>query len=100
MAKYYVQCASNELVIESLSPTNAALSLADRLFETHKWIYLDETLTGRDCLNHLMFESLLLLESSIRISERGFNRDDAIEIGTPELVQLWHHLSLMETSKV
>jgi hypothetical protein len=94
MAKYYVQCGPVELVLEADTCEKAALAAIDHALQSHLWIYDDEQLTESDCQDHLMLEALLHMEPMIKVSERGFHRNDAVEIGTPEMVQHWHQLMI------
>lgn len=92
MPKFYVQCGSIETILSSDSFESAALAALDRTLQAHLWIYDDADLDDQTRHDHLMLEALLHLEPTIRISERGWNRSDAIAIGTPETVDQWHRL--------
>ncbi len=92
MAKFYVQCGSIETILAADSAESAAMNALDQMLQTHLWIYDDSGLSEQDCRDHLMIEALLHLEPSVRISEQGFHRDDAIQIGTPETIEMWHRL--------
>ena len=92
MAKYYVDCGPVRIVLLADSVEHAAMSALDRTLQTHLWIYDDPTLDERDCHDHLMLETLLHLAPSVRVSEIGFDRDDASHIPVPEIVGRWHRL--------
>ncbi|TWU41368.1 hypothetical protein Q31b_28120 [Novipirellula aureliae] len=92
MPKYYVQCGPIETVLDSDSPSTAAVNALDAALQNHLWIYDDCGLSERDCKTHLMLEALLHFDPSIQVSEQGFDRADAIQIGTPETVEAWHCL--------
>lgn len=92
MAKFYVQCGSIEVVLNADSGEQAALSSLDRSLQQHLWIYDDEGLSEEDCRMHLMLESLMHLAPTIKVSEQGFDRQDAFQVGTPETVEHWHKL--------
>lgn len=92
MAKYYVQCGPIRTILLADSIEQAAMSALDRTLQAHVWIYDDPQLSARDCHEHLMLEALLHLDPTLRISERGFDRDDAQLVGTPETVERWHSL--------
>ena len=94
VAKYYVQCGPVQLVLDADSVDAAALSALDRSLQAHLWIYDDQDLTELDCRDHLMLEALMHLEPEVRVSEQGFDRDDAMSVGTPETVDHWHELML------
>jgi hypothetical protein len=92
MPKFYVQCASIETVLIADSAEQAALSALDRSLQQHLWIYDDAGLTNEDRRLHLMLEALLHLDPTIKISEQGFDRSDAVQLGAPETVDHWHKL--------
>lgn len=92
MSKYYVQCGPLEVILSASSVDQAAMAALDRTLQTHLWIYDDRGLSDLNRRDHLMLEALFHLEPVIRISEQGFDRRDAIQIGTPETVDRWHRL--------
>ncbi|MEO1525257.1 MAG: hypothetical protein AAFX06_07455 [Planctomycetota bacterium] len=94
MPKFYVQCGHLELVLTSDSADSAALAVIDRVLQPHLWIYDDPDLTEEDCRQHLLLEALLHLPTELRISERGFYRDDAMVVPVPETIQSWHALMI------
>ena len=92
MPKYYVQCGPIRVVLLAKSVEQAAMSALDRTLQTHLWIYDDKSLSQRDCHDHLMLEALLHLAPTVSVSERGFDRVDAIAVPVPEIVSEWHQL--------
>ncbi|TWT76562.1 hypothetical protein CA13_70570 [Planctomycetes bacterium CA13] len=94
MPKFYVQCGPIETILDADSPRSAAMNALDQMLQTHLWIYDDCGLSENDCQTHLMLEALMHLEPSVQISEKGFNRHDAICLGTPETVHDWHRLMI------
>lgn len=90
MAKYYVQCGMRNLIVDAVDASAAAMHLIDAALQPHVWIYDDADLSESDRHNHLMFEALLHLAPEIRVSEQGHGRGEALVVGTPETVQLWH----------
>ena len=92
MAKFYVQCGSIETILVAESAESAAMNALDQMLQSHLWIYDDNGLSEQDCRDHLMIEALLHLAPTVRVSEQGFSRSDAIEIGTPETIEMWHRL--------
>lgn len=91
MPKYYVQCGPVRVVLTADSKAGAAFHAVECSLRSHAWIYDDPSLSDRQRRDHLMLESLLHLDPSIRISERGFGPDrHAVSIGTPEIVDVWH----------
>ena len=94
MPKYYVEFAGQETVLTAADPQAAAMAVADPFLQPHAWVYDDPGLAAEDCQRHLMIEALLHLPTSIRVSERGFGRQDAAIVGVPETVQHWHRLMI------
>jgi hypothetical protein len=92
MPKFYVQCGPVEVVLVSESVDCAAIGALNRALQAHCWIYDDPDLTDLSRRDHLMVEALCYLDPVIRISEQGFDREDAMLVGTPETVEQWHHL--------
>ncbi len=95
MAKFYVQCGPIRSILSAETSEQAALSAMDRTLQSHSWIYDDPALGPLDCYEHLMLEALLHLDPTVRVSERGFDRDDAHQVGTPETVEQWHRLMVV-----
>lgn len=92
MAKFYVQCGPIETILMADSAQQAALAALDQSLQSHFWIYSDPDLTAANCRDHLILEALLHLAPQVRVSERGFDRLDAVEVGTPETILAWHKL--------
>ncbi len=92
--KYYVQCGPIRMILLAASIEQAAMAAMDRTLQSHLWIYDDPKLGQQDCRDHLMIEALLHLAPTIRISEIGFDRDDAVDVGVPEVITRWHELMI------
>ena len=92
MPKYYVECGHIEMVLDAESAEQAAFGALDRTLQHHRWIYEDPDLSEQDQRSHVVLEALLHLDPSIRISERGFGRQDALLIETPTVICRWHAL--------
>ncbi|MCM2371034.1 hypothetical protein [Aporhodopirellula aestuarii] len=90
MAKFYVQCGSRNVIVEAIDSEAAAMHLIDSAMQSHVWIYDDADLSDGDRHAHLAIEALLTLAPEVRISERGMDRNDAIALGTPEVLLKWH----------
>ncbi len=90
--KFYVQCGPVRTILLADCHQHAAMSALDRSLQTHLWIYDDPQLSERDQQDHLMVEALLHLEPHAQVSEIGFDRDDAVPVGVPEIVTCWHQL--------
>ena len=90
MSKFYTQSGSLRLVVDSESPSMAAVAAVDNLLNPHVWIYEDATLRDEVRRDLLMVEALCHLDAVIRLSEIGFDREDAMILGTPEVIDEWH----------
>ena len=94
MPKFYVQCGPIQAILLADSIDHAASCGLDCTLQQHLRIYDDPDLCEQDQHDHLMLEALMHLDPTVRVSERGFDRDDAALVGTPETVERWHHLML------
>lgn len=94
MAKFYVQCGNLRVVLAADSVECAAMAGLERALQSHLWIYDDLDLSDDDCRMHLMLEALMHLQPTVRVSEQGFDRDDAVAVGTPETIDRWHRLMI------
>ncbi len=92
MSKFYIQSGVINLVVDGESAELAAISALDSVMSPHVWIYDDPSMSEEIRRDHLMIEALYNLDAVIRVSEKGFNRDDAWVMGTPEVVEEWHLL--------
>lgn len=92
MPKFYVQCGPVRVILAAETIQCAALAALDRTLNHHLWIYDDAGLSDQNRHDHLMLEALLHLDPVVRLSECGFDRDDAVKVGTPEIVEHWHEL--------
>ncbi len=92
MPKFYVQCGPIQTILLADSAEHAASCALDPTLQNHLWIYDDNGLSEQDQRDHLMLEALMHLDAAIRVSEQGFDRDDALLFGTPETVDAWHRL--------
>lgn len=92
MAKFYVSCGSQTLIISAPTAEFAAMRLMDEAMAAHTWIYDDAELSERDRRDHLGLEALLHLGASVRVSECGLGRSDAGQFEVPLLLEQWHRL--------
>ncbi|MCG8653160.1 MAG: hypothetical protein MI861_25190 [Pirellulales bacterium] len=92
MPKFYVQCGPVRTILLADSAEHAALAALDGTLQNHLWIYDDPQLCLQQCQDHLMCEALLHLCPTVRVSERGFDRQDALQVGVPEVICRWHQL--------
>ncbi len=94
MAKFYIQSGTLRNVIDSEDCEKAALWAVHRVMQQIAPVYDDETLTPDQKEDAVKLEGLLVLDSSIRVSEQGFDREDAMQIDTFEAVMHWHKLMM------
>ncbi|QDS87488.1 hypothetical protein EC9_16670 [Rosistilla ulvae] len=92
MAKFYVSCGSQTLIISAPTAEFAAMRLMDEAMAAHAWIYDDADLSEQDRRDHLSLEALLHLSSTVRVSECGLGRSDAGQFEVPMLLDQWHRL--------
>jgi len=92
MSKFYVSCGSKSLVVSAANAEIAAMRLIENAMSEHIWIYSDTGLDDQIRRDHIALEALLNLGTRVRVSERGTGRNDAYEVGVPELIQEWHQL--------
>ncbi len=94
MAKFYIQSGTLKVVIDSEDMERATLWAVHRVMQQIAPIYDDQTLTPDQKEDSAMIEGLLVLDTTIRISEQGFDRDDAVRMETFEAVMQWHQLMI------
>lgn len=92
MAKFYVTCGSFTFLTSATDPQSAALwtihrYIAERVdLDTISWTQ-PETIERSDVI-----DAMLELGESIRISEIGFERSDAGELDTADILTEWNYL--------
>jgi hypothetical protein len=99
VAKYYLQSGAFQGVVDRPSIEQAAAWCVDRALESIQFVYNERGWTANQKFDQAILESLLSLGPSIEISERGWNRSDAIRLPTEALVIAWH-LRQSENSSV
>ncbi len=92
MAKYYLQSGTLRVVVSAEDSMRAALWAVHRAMQQVVPIYDDELLTPAEKQQYSALEGLVVLGDDIRISELGFDRADAEELLTFQVVQEWHQL--------
>ena len=97
MAKYYLQSGSAKLILDSEDSERASLWLVHRVMESISPVYEDPTLDDTRKLDSAIVESLLDLGPAIHVSELGFDRDDAEQFETFDVVMYWHQLMMAMT---
>lgn len=94
MAKFYVQSGTLRSVVDSEDADRAALWVVHRVMQQIAPIYDDSAMMPTDKEECAMSKGLLVLDDSIRISEVGFDRDDAQVMETFQAVKHWHQLMI------
>lgn len=92
MAKYYVQSGNLQTTIGADDAEKAALWVVHKAMGQVVPVYDDGELPPNQKEHVAIAGGLMVLGNSVRLSEIGFDRDDAIELDTFELVVQWHQL--------
>jgi hypothetical protein len=86
MPKFYVQSGRLEMVLEARDSRCAAIWAAHRtLSQTLPFLCENES-------DYAMLADLTQLGETIRVSQRGFNGDDAVTFETLDVVTEWNKL--------
>jgi len=86
MPKFYVQSGQLEMVLQARDTRCAAIWAAHRtLSQTLPFLCESES-------NYAMLADLTQLGETIRVSQRGFDRDDAVTFQTLDIVTEWNQL--------
>src|SRR5262245_55425257 len=86
MPKYYVQSGRLEMVLQARDSRCAAIWAAHRtLSQTLPFLCEDEA-------DYSLVADLTRLGETIRVSQRGFDRDDAAIFDTLDIVTEWNQL--------
>ncbi len=94
MAKYYVQSGNLRTLISAQDTEKAALWAVHCAMRQVIPVYDDEELSPQEKGQLSVVDGVRVLGNTIRISELGFDRDDAAELDTFELLIHWHQLML------
>ncbi len=97
MAKFYLQSGTARLILDCEDSDKASLWFIHRAMESISPVYEDDTLDEHRKLDTAIVESLLDLGPTINVSEQGFDRDDAEQIETYDVVVYWHQLMIALT---
>ncbi|MEX0794270.1 MAG: hypothetical protein WD045_14135 [Pirellulaceae bacterium] len=92
MAKYYVQSGTVNLVVDAADEQRAALWSVHRTMEPV--MPSEDQCAQDDDVNWHEVEAVggMVLGDTIRLSERGFNAEDATELDTWQVVAEWSQL--------
>jgi hypothetical protein len=92
MAKYYVQSGNVRTVISAEDGERAALWAVHCSMRQVMPVYEDEELSPQQKSELTKHEGVRVLGGVIRTSEIGFDRDDALQFETFELMVHWNQL--------
>jgi hypothetical protein len=92
MAKFYVQSGTLKLVVHAVEADRAALWAVHKVLSQVLPVFDDEDLSPREKQTIVAFHGAQVLDESIRLSELGFDRDDAEVFDTAETITEWAQL--------
>lgn len=94
MAKYYIQSGTIRTVVSADDSEKAALWTVHKTMQQVVPVYDDVELTADEKNDVAMVQGVMVLGDTMQISERGFDRDDAEQRDTFELIAHWHQLMI------
>ena len=86
MPKFYVQSGGLEMVLQAHDSRCAAIWAAHRTLSQSLPFLCEEP------ADHTQLADLTRLGNTIRVSQRGFDRDDAVVFDTLDIVTEWNQL--------
>ncbi|XZE54138.1 hypothetical protein SH139x_000087 [Planctomycetaceae bacterium SH139] len=92
MAKYYIQSGTLRATLAAEDSRRAALWAVHQAMQQVLPVYDDPDLTAQQKSDHAMVEGMFVLEGKIKLSEQGFDRDDAELVDTFDVVIEWNKL--------
>lgn len=94
MAKFYIQSGTMRATLAAEDARRAALWTVHQAMQQVVPVFDDPDLTPEQKSDNAMVEGMLVLGGKIRLSEQGFDRDDAEEMNTFEVVTEWNQLMI------
>lgn len=94
MAKYYIQSGTVRTVVSADDQEKAALWTIHKTMQQVVPVYDDVELTASEKNDVALVQGIMVLGNTVKVSEQGFDRDDAEEMDTFELVTHWHQLMM------
>ena len=94
MAKFYVQSGNTRTLISAEDTEKAALWAVHCTMRQVVPVYDDEELSPDEKSQLSLVDGVRVLGNIIAISELGFDRDDATELDTFEILVQWHQLMI------
>jgi hypothetical protein len=92
MAKFYVQSGSLRTIVHADSADRAALWAVHQVLGQVLPVFDDEELSAEEKQTVAAVQGVLSLDEQVALSERGFDRPDAMLLDTCELVSEWSQL--------
>ncbi len=92
MAKFYVQSGTLKMVVHADGADRAALWAAHQALAQVLPVFDDEELSPLEKQAVATFRGTLVLDETIRLSQRGYDRDDALVVQTSDVVTEWSQL--------
>ena len=92
MAKYYVQSGTVRTVISADDCEKAALWVVHCTMQQVVPVYDDAELSPQEKGDVAIVQGIMVLGNTVKLSEIGFDRVEAISLDTFELVVQWHQL--------
>ncbi|MCU0711504.1 MAG: hypothetical protein MUC43_05560 [Pirellula sp.] len=90
MAKFYVQSGSVRAIVDSLDMDRAALWVVNEVMTTT--LPIDDLSDDEATVDRADRTEAQYLSETIRISEQGFDRDDACEVDVLSAFRHWYEL--------
>jgi hypothetical protein len=94
MAKFYVQSGTLKMVIHAVEADRAALWAVHKVLSQVLPVFDDEELSPQEKQTVVAFHGAQVLDETIRLSELGFDRDDAEVFDTAATITEWAQLVL------
>ncbi|MCA9154677.1 MAG: hypothetical protein R3C99_21685 [Pirellulaceae bacterium] len=94
MAKFYVQSGTLREMVQADDARKAALWAVHRSMQQILPIYDDHAMPASEKHQVAQLQGLFVLGDEIRLSELGFDRDDALEFETFDIVTEWNQLMI------
>ncbi|QDS92068.1 hypothetical protein FF011L_08040 [Roseimaritima multifibrata] len=92
MAKYYVQSGTVRTVVSATDSRRAALWAVHKVMQQIVPTYDDSCDSPSEKACQAQAGGMFVLDSQIRLSEKGFDRDDCSSMETFEVVTEWNQL--------
>ncbi len=99
MAKYYVESGTLQMITDAEDARGAALWAMHRAMEQILPVCPDDPLTPLEKNERIRQRGCVVLDDAIRISEQGFDREDAEAFHTVDIFVEWNQL-LMAVTKL